>query len=689
MCLRSLSTNHQATNLLKTALGASVRSIMKGKYSIPAYVASAVLGAVALMAFYESPISPLPVPALPEPPVGRFPPEMPVISPNLPVPFRMNQQQQQYGQQNGYGNQRSFQTGAGSQAAPGQPQQQQQQQQVLFPGATAQPAQQRQGSPSPGPVQQLAANLISSVGANRPAAQRKSGPDSDPATLRSFFGSSAQLNTNKLGAPANQQHKQAGSSLLSFLGFGGPSSASGSAVQAQSGMGGNGASSMQTPMGAGAGASFGDVHRASSSSGSLMSSGTHHELGTGLSNSHLVNKMKSYFDRPVPHNSWSMDNNVPNQYDQYRRMSIIQALAKDTAFISSFFSPSRRASSNATGAAAAGNPIQQSINAMLSNVAGGASGSGAAGAPTPTRQVASSRMQTDPIVPALSSLMSPSYAPQSAASHTTTSGQTTPKRASSGYGLMRAADKVAHVLFDTFAAGLLHRSSSSSDSTSSKKALEERQQQQQQQQQQQNAIASATSILSDIMSSYNAAQQASANEMGNAEQQQQQASASQTDSANGKQQQAGVGEQATGRSADSTTSAADKQPAVEQSSSSAQAAPQQQAKAQSTQSSAAAAAPEQQALNRKVRSIGFEYPMEAAAQQAQSQQQHQQHQQQKQQPSRATQINDLVDYVSDSYQENKLLFSFVMNQVGLSKALPYVEQFLGNPNESRGHSFIS
>lgn len=624
-----------------------MRSIMKGKYSIPAYVASAVLGAVALMAFYESPISPLPVPALPEPPVGRFPPEMPVISPNLQVPFRMNQQQQQqqygqqYGQQNGYANQRSFQTGGPMATSQQQPQQQQQ---VLFPGATAQTAQQRQGA-APGPVQQLAANLISSVSANRQTAQRKSGPDTESASSRSFFGSSSQLNTNKLGAPANQHqqhHKPAGSSLFNFLGLGGSSSGSSPAGSSPPSLGG-------------------DVHRASGLGSHLMSAGGStggHDLASSLSNSHLVNKMKSYFDRPVPHNSWSMDHNVPNQYDQYRRMSIMQALAKDTAFLSSFFSPSRRSSnSTSSSGAAATNPIQQSINAVL----GGASGSST---PAATPQVASSRMQVDPVLPSLMSSGSSPFSLQPVAA-------TPIKRASSGYGLMKAADRFTHALLDKFTSGLLHRSGESSNSK--KAALEE---QQQQHQQQQNALASATSILSDIMSSYNAANQASA-ELNN----QQQLQASQMEPTGSKQStSSGTGEQASARSADAASSA-DKPAAVDQAS--APLAPQQQqAMVQSSPNSGIVseqqqAVPQQQQqqqqpLSRKVRSIGIDYPMEPA---------------QQQQQSRATQINNLVDFVSDSYKQNKLLFSFVMNQVGLSQALPYVEQFLGNPNESKEHQF--
>ncbi|KAG9509120.1 hypothetical protein GZH46_02370, partial [Fragariocoptes setiger] len=103
-------------NDLTRSISASVRSIFKSKFSVPAYVASALLGAVALMAFYESPISPLPVPPLPEPPVGRFPPEMPIIPAGVQIPFRYapgNQQQQQ-----GYQQQQQYQRSSNVQSGP-------------------------------------------------------------------------------------------------------------------------------------------------------------------------------------------------------------------------------------------------------------------------------------------------------------------------------------------------------------------------------------------------------------------------------------------------------------------------------------------------------------------------------------------------------------------------------------------
>ncbi|XP_074604687.1 uncharacterized protein LOC141857990 [Brevipalpus obovatus] len=60
-------------------------SSLKGALSSPMtalmYAGSLAVGAIVMLAFYESPISPLPVPSLPDPPVGRFPPEHPVWPP--------------------------------------------------------------------------------------------------------------------------------------------------------------------------------------------------------------------------------------------------------------------------------------------------------------------------------------------------------------------------------------------------------------------------------------------------------------------------------------------------------------------------------------------------------------------------------------------------------------------------------
>ncbi|OTF74265.1 hypothetical protein BLA29_008387, partial [Euroglyphus maynei] len=76
-----------ASNGFKSGLEASVRSLFDKPMTSAVTAISMVIGAVALLAFYESPISPLPVPPLPDPPVGRFPPEHPI----WPPPNRGNQ----------------------------------------------------------------------------------------------------------------------------------------------------------------------------------------------------------------------------------------------------------------------------------------------------------------------------------------------------------------------------------------------------------------------------------------------------------------------------------------------------------------------------------------------------------------------------------------------------------------------
>ncbi|KAH9418423.1 hypothetical protein DERP_011285 [Dermatophagoides pteronyssinus] len=77
-----------ASNGFKSGLEASVRGLFDKPMTSAVAAISMVIGAVAILAFYESPISPLPVPPLPDPPVGRFPPEHPI----WPPPNRGNQQ---------------------------------------------------------------------------------------------------------------------------------------------------------------------------------------------------------------------------------------------------------------------------------------------------------------------------------------------------------------------------------------------------------------------------------------------------------------------------------------------------------------------------------------------------------------------------------------------------------------------
>lgn len=71
-------------------MDASLKSVLGNPLTGLVYAASLAVGVITLLAFYESPISPLPVPSLPKPPVGRFPPEHAVWPPISKHPVKAN-----------------------------------------------------------------------------------------------------------------------------------------------------------------------------------------------------------------------------------------------------------------------------------------------------------------------------------------------------------------------------------------------------------------------------------------------------------------------------------------------------------------------------------------------------------------------------------------------------------------------
>lgn len=649
-----------------------MRSIMKSKYSVPAYVASALLGAVALMAFYESPISPLPVPALPGPPVGRFPPEMPNLPVGTQVPFRGGNQQGggQYGQSY---NQRSL-----NQQMPTSGSQNYLAQQVLFPGNNV--AQQRQMNVANGPVQQLASNLLSSVGGKQQIAQRKSSPDYDLSS-RSFFGSTLPVASAKQGMISSPpsvsgQPKQGGNSFLSYFGFGGgqsnsvPTESSNNNMQSAQGamqMNGNSNLNLQN-----------QANMALASGSSVEPKGAN-QAGT-LSNSHLVNKVKSLFSRSPSHSSGigsshssAISSASGNPYEPYQRMSLVQALMKDTAFIPGFLTPTRKSSTNSgssSQSSGAANKLQSTLTHALS------------GSPNP-----SSRMQVES---GPSSLHLPTALKQ-------TNNKQSSGSDSSGYGLYR----VAHALLETLTSSVGHARQANSHGSGSQLSESVARKSSSNDDSSSPSLAAATSLIGDIMSSYNT--------VNNGEQQSQQ-----------QQQQLyeKSASQSQTQSSPSSPSSSSSQPSASPSSSSSSSSQssnqlqsndqisvrsgeiavsnndhehdQQNAKSQSVASSVAQAssnsnnnkqsqaspssASSQDAHVRKTRSIGFEYPIESNQELAKREQQ----------PSKASQINNVIDFVADSYSQNRILFNFVMNQVGLSQAVPYVEQILA-PGANEHH----
>lgn len=70
---------------------ATLKSYLGNPLTGIVYAASLAIGAISLLAMYESPLSPLPVPSLPKPPVGRFPPEHPVWPPVPKHPVKLRQ----------------------------------------------------------------------------------------------------------------------------------------------------------------------------------------------------------------------------------------------------------------------------------------------------------------------------------------------------------------------------------------------------------------------------------------------------------------------------------------------------------------------------------------------------------------------------------------------------------------------
>lgn len=620
---------------------------MKSKYSVPAYVASALLGAVALMAFYESPISPLPVPALPEPPVGRFPPEMPNISPNVQVPFRTNQQQ--YSQQN-Y-NQRSLYSGL-----PQSNSQNYLNQQVLFPGASNNNnnnAQQRSSvsaTPS-GPVQ-LAANLLG----KQQTAQRKSGVDYDQSSSRSFFSPSAGPTQAKQGAnssPTTDSSQQKQNSFLSFFGLGGNASPAADLPSA-------GKMAAQAALAAAANNNNHNQIGQMGSSIALEPKGQ----SAGLYNSNLINRFKSFFSRspaqPASATATFLSAHPLGPYDQYQRMSFVQALLKDNNFLPNFLNPTRKSSSTPTGPnqpSSASNKLQLVSNAIAS----------AATSTNPT-----ARMQ----VLGESSQLQPSNVLQQSAAN-----KQRETSSSGGYGFAKAADRLAHALLETFTSGIAQRSASPSnrqstmDNSARKSSSND--------DFGQSASSPISSILTDVISSavYSAATSGDQQSQQSSEQVAPKSASSQQQSTS-QQQNIAAPPQLANNSNSQDTSASGRSldaAVVEDRTNTAQLKPSQQqasvANNKQQQSSSNSASPSETGHVRKTRSIGLDYAINN----------NQELGQREQQPSKAAQINSVIDLIADSYSQNRFLFNFVMNRVGLSHAVPYVEQILASDGTGNHH----
>lgn len=572
---------------------------MKSKYSLPAYVASALLGTVALLAFYESPISPLPVPALPEPPVGRFPPEMPNISPNTQVPFRTNgQYAQDY--------QRSYQMQM-SQNNPASTS-------VLFPGN----AQQR-SQPSISTAQSLASSLLSKP----QIAQRKSSPDYDSMSSRSFFGSSltgaAPLKLPEQSLSPKADSKSAGSSFFSFLGFGDlPNDRSKGQIS-------------QAIVG---------PHQASGLTGSELK-----DVQQKFPGYDYINKALVAFRR------YQMYSKHDGQIYSAKKPSFIQSLMKGASFLPGFFAPTRKSTQASP----------QSFTKQI-EVPGG----------QPQLSERNEKQQQ----PSIAVVAQQLNAPQTLAKQQPS--------ASSGYGLMR----IAHSLIDTLSsASLSQKHSSPGAGTGNGLTNENMARKSSSDNDAFSKTAFANTLINDVLSFTQAAQ--SADSISQAQKQPQQAQQQSQPSPIDQSQSVAQSPHRQLQHVDQISARSDSPTSSSTLSSTSAFAPSESASDLKKQQSSASSASSDTSHVRKTRSIGLEYPVDHRnnQHQTQSQQNHidglQQNGDQRT-PSTAAQINNVIDYVAGSYTSNKLLFNLVMNQVGLGKAVPYLEQILAN-NEQAVH----
>lgn len=463
------------------------------------------------------------------------------------------------------------------------------------------------------PVQQLAANLLSGGKQN---AQRKSGLDYDPSSSRSFFGGAAtggqhQLNTHK--------SSDAGS-FLSYFGLGGS-----------------------------AGDSVGQMS-------SMESKGSNGAINSNnLSGSHIINKVRSMLSRSPATSASSSSSSSSisaanaNPWDQYQRMSFVQALMKDAAFLPGYLTTSRK-STSASPASATSSP-NKAAAAPSSNSAS----QSAAIAPA-------SRMQGSDLPLGFNSFMQQPQ--QASGGMQQVASYSKPQKAGSGLGIA----KIAHALLDTFTSGIMQRHAGPVLGGQQKSANSE---------ESISPLVSATSLLTDMLTSYNSAQQQaeqqSPSSVSNNEQQ------AKSPAATSGQQSVAAVATAGSQSKPDQLSARSLEVGVPESGDSQQkqqvASKQADAKQAASAPSASAGQQEQSATHvRKTRSIGLEYPIES----------NQMLEARPQQPSKAAQINNVIDFVSDSYSQNRMLFNFMMNRVGLSHAVPYVEQILA-PSGQQNH----
>lgn len=549
---------------------------------------------LSLSFFTDLPPQPLPVPSLPEPPIGRFPPEMPSLPVNTQVPFRYNNNQQRQEQYNN-AYQRMHQQ-------PQMPAQPQLQQQSNLNGGKAQfSAHSPQNQPA------YSASSVSfpgqqSSGQHQPdVAQRKSSLDYEPVvSSRSFFGgnsgkpaSSASTLNNRIGTMGNQPLDYLSDNILNSYAS----------------------------------------HHGSLGTSSESKGATGATQGDVLSNSHVINKFKSYFSRASPSSPTSSSSSSSGQpsskpvnpYEQYQKMSLIQALIKDTSFLPAFMTGNANKVSAPSSSASSSSAVS---NNKVKNQGGNTLSERMISTTSSHNGGAQFNYNTD-------SLQSPS-------------------KQHSSSGIMKAADKIAHALLESLTTGLQRHSTSPSQSGPSSSS---------------SSVTSSKSSNGDQMNSRKSP--ISDSDLSPMDTNPSPSTASDRSSTNN---------QSKTSSADSSSaaSASPSSPSYQSDNVSADHSSQSVANSRSDDSSDLVAvkqtseskSPNQSSssssssLSRKTRSIDQHIS-----------------EPQPQKPSTAANINHVIDYVSDSYAQNRLLFSTILHQVGLGHATHYMDSILiGNTN---------
>lgn len=541
---------------------------------------------------------------------------------------------------------------------------QQQSSSIMFP-SSPNSAQSRSGNQQQASSSPIASLLPESVVGKSQAAQRKSSVDYElPLASRTLFGDYSAL----FGKQQPQLQLQVGQQLQpkSSPSTAASSSTSSSGILSYFGLGSSDSATSPVKV---------DAEQKNSNPSASSS------LTNSIANSYLVTKVRSMFkaspvsaspasasasaSAPSPLITSSSASAAAPAPESGKKLSLMQSLIKDSNFLPAFFSPSRKSPASSSSQSNSANPAAAASSAQAQQ-----------------HQFAERANQGSNLHYINSLAYIPQQQQQQQQQSQLQAQQTAAasKQSTGGYSLVKATERIAHALLDSIQAISTPRHAAGSSSMARKSPAND----------DKTSIASAASLINDMVSGYSnvATSSVSSNQdkqsaISQANKQLQQQSPEQLKSAVQKavkESQVNARSDVQGSiSQSSQQQVSASAPAPQSSSAISNSESLQQASA--SVSAVVSAVPQQdnQANQqrehvRKTRSIGLDYPINSQYQQHQYQQQVDQSQLVK--PSRAAQINSVVDFVADSYTNNKLLFNLVMSQVGLANAVPYVDQIL-------------